>query len=361
MAPMPGAITVERPIGRAGLEEFLLFHDRVYERRAAARLEFLPLLMPILLGTSPFSIGREVRPFVARDRGEVVARVLALVDRRYQDHWGESLGHLVLFEALASPHEATRQLMDAACGWLAERGCVAARAGMGMLELPFAIDEYDRLPPLGVRQNPDYYHRLLKDAGFETERGWVDYHMPVSTALIERWRDALDAATRAGFRIVPLRDVAPSDRMEQFTETHNDTFSAHWGFSPFSVADLSLLVDLQTPIGALDVSVLAYRDAKPVGMVWAVPESADFARYLPGRRPRAEERVNFLGIGVKAEARGRGVNLAMAAYAYLELVRRGARHLSYTLVLDDNWPSRRTAEKLGASVCANYVTYRRTL
>ena len=30
-----------------------------------------------------------------------------------------------------------------------------------------------------------------------------------------------------------------------------------------------------------------------------------------------------------------------------------------TLVLDHNWPSRRTAEKLGATVCANYVTYRR--
>jgi hypothetical protein len=35
--------------------------------------------------------------------------------------------------------------------------------------------------------------------------------------------------------------------------------------------------------------------------------------------------------------------------------------LSYTLVLDDNWPSRRTAEKLGATVRASYVTYRREL
>jgi hypothetical protein len=50
----------------------------------------------------------------------------------------------------------------------------------------------------------------------------------------------------------------------------------------------------------------------------------------------------------------------MAAQGYLELVRRGARYLSYTLVLDDNWPSRRTAEKLGAEIRANYVTYRRT-
>ena len=69
--------------------------------------------------------------------------------------------------------------------------------------------------------------------------------------------------------------------------------------------------------------------------------------------------MNLLGIGVRESARGQGVNLAMAAYGFLELVRRGVTHLSYTSGYDDNWPSRRTAEKLGAFVCANYLTYRR--
>jgi len=31
------------------------------------------------------------------------------------------------------------------------------------------------------------------------------------------------------------------------------------------------------------------------------------------------------------------------------------------LVLDDNWPSRRTAESLGARVTGNFVTYRRDM
>ena len=40
----------------------------------------------------------------------------------------------------------------------------------------------------------------------------------------------------------------------------------------------------------------------------------------------------------------------------LALVRHNG---SATLVLDDNWPSRRTAESLGARVTGNFVTYRR--
>jgi hypothetical protein len=51
----------------------------------------------------------------------------------------------------------------------------------------------------------------------------------------------------------------------------------------------------------------------------------------------------------------------MASRAYLGFARLGYRYVSYTLVLDDNWPSRRTAEKLGGSVCNNYVAYRRNL
>jgi hypothetical protein len=45
----------------------------------------------------------------------------------------------------------------------------------------------------------------------------------------------------------------------------------------------------------------------------------------------------------------------MASCAFFQLNRKGAKYLSYTLVPDDHWPSRRTAEKLGAKVCANYV------
>ena len=51
----------------------------------------------------------------------------------------------------------------------------------------------------------------------------------------------------------------------------------------------------------------------------------------------------------------------MASRAYLGFAKLGYQYVSYTLVLDDNWPSRRTAEKLGAFVCNNYVAYRRNL
>jgi len=353
------AIRIETPEGTDALTEFVLFHDRVYASRPARWSAFVPLELPILAGESPFVEGRRVRPFVAREGDEIVARVAAVVDSRYNRHWRERLGHLVMFEALPGTREATRLLLDAACEWLEREGTEAARAGFGVLEFPFVIDAYDVLPPPFVRHNPAYYHSLLKDAGFETERGLVDYKIRVRPELVARWESAVEAARRAGYTLVPLKDVPASRRVAEFTELWGDTFKTHWGFTPFSEGEVALLAESLGPVGMLDLSLVAYADERPVGVLWVLPEISATAALAPGHALAAAEKLNFLGIGVREAARGRGVNTAMAGHAYLELVRRGATYLSYTIVLDDNWPSRRTAAKLGAEVCASYVVYRR--
>jgi GNAT superfamily N-acetyltransferase len=352
--------TIEAPEGESALTEFILFRDRVYQDRGAKWPTLVPLELPTLTGESPFAEGRTFRPLVAREDGEIVARAAALVDHRYLERWDDAVGHLVMFEAMPGARDATKQLVDAACDWLRGQGMRAARAGFGGgSDLPFVIDDYETLPPMLVRHNPAYYHALLKDAGFESEQGWVDYRIEVTPELVARWTSALESARRAGFEIVPLCDVPEDRRAPMFTQVWNEAFHAHWGVSPFTEDEVALFQSFLGPLGMFDLSVLAFRDDEPVGVLWVTPPSSAMASLAPGRELRPEEHVNFLGIGVREQARGRGVNLAMAAYAYLELARGGATHLSYTLVLDDNWPSRRTAEKLGAHVCANYMVYRR--
>ncbi len=355
------AIEIESPSDEATLAEFVDFYDRVYEYRPIRWQSMQALELPMLLGNSPFADGRTMRPLVARDDGEIVARCVAAVDQRYLDHWHDGVGHVALFEAMPGTREACRMMMDEACGWLRRQGMQAARAGFGLGEFPFAIDAYDDLPPNLVRQNPAYYHALLKDAGFESEKGWVDYKIEVTPELIERWQHALDGAKAAGFDIVPLRDVPKDKLVSQFVGTWNTAFAEHWGAAPFTEAEFALLVDVLGPMGMLDLSVLAYDKGEPVGVLWVNPEFTVTAVTTEGRDVRADERLNTLGIGVLRQARGKGVNLAMSAYSYLRLVKQGYSHLSYTLVLDDNWPSRRTAERLGAYVCGNYMVYRRNL
>jgi RimJ/RimL family protein N-acetyltransferase len=356
------ALRVETVAGRTAAKEFVRFRDRVYASRAVRWPSFELLDLPILVGEGPFAEGRRIHPLVVRDGDDIVARAAACIDGPYQRYWDEPhVGHFLFFEALPGTRTATRMLVDAACEWLAGQGVTVARAGMGLFEMPFVIDDYESLPPNILRHNPPYYHALLKEAAFETGRGFVDYRIRVRAELVTRWQAMIDAVPRPEFALVPLRTVPEASRGRVVADILNEAFRAHWGYVPTSAAEQDLLNRLFEGTGFLDTTVIAYHGEEPVGQCYVVPEASGFAATAPGRALRDEERLNFLGIGLRPSARGRGLATAMAAWGYVELARRGARWLSYTLVLDDNWPSRRTAEKLGAEVCANYVAYERAV
>ncbi|HUY37293.1 MAG TPA: GNAT family N-acetyltransferase [Candidatus Binataceae bacterium] len=353
-------VKIESPDAQNGLLEFITFADRVRPELSARWPAAIDMQLPMLMGLSAFMAGKPIRAFVAREGGEVVARVAAVLDPEYAQRWGEKLGHLLFFEAAAGADGAARAVLDAGCEWLRGQGAVAARSGFYLpLDMPFVIDEYDALPPNMMRQNPDYYHSMIKDAGFFCEKGMVDYKIEVTPDLIARYQSALEAARRAGFELKTLAEIPQEKRAGEFGPAFNEAFYNHWGYvvsNQEAMTEMMIFVEL---MGGLDTSICAYQRGQVVGTLMVVPEETAHAKLLPGRVIKDSEKLNFLGIGVREPARGRGLNIAMAAQAYLTLIDRGAKYLSYTLVVDDNWPSRRTAEKLGAKVCANYVVYRR--
>ncbi len=356
------SIKVEALEGEDPAREFVLFHDRVYAERSARWPANPETQVPLLLGQGRYAKDREIRPLVVRQGGEIAARAVAMVDARYNRHWNERLGHVALFEALADADEAVKSLLDEACAWLDEQGMEAARAGwcIGALEFPFAMDAYDVLPPSMLRQNPPYYHRMLKRAGFEVEKGMVDYKLRVTPELEKRWEASLEAVRASGIEIDSIGELDPGQRVHDLTDTWADTFKHHWGFVAFDETEMAALLDGFVDTSLLETSCMAYLEGEPVGFLFNPSDHTDRAILAPGRTLDESEKLNLLGIGVRERVRGRGINYAMAGYSYLELARRGWTHLSYTLVLDDNWPSRRTGEGLGAEVCANYLAYRRS-
>src|SRR5918996_6419282 len=111
-------LRIEVPQGNQALTEFVQFYDYVYDYRDARWPAPLELQLPILAGGSPFAQGREIRPFLACEGSNIVSRAVAVVDDRYNLHWKERLGHIVMFEAMPDGREATQLLMDTACEWL---------------------------------------------------------------------------------------------------------------------------------------------------------------------------------------------------------------------------------------------------
>jgi hypothetical protein len=173
----------------------------------------------------------------------------------------------------------------------------------------------------------------------------------------------VEGARRSGFSIQSWREYGFFAAIDAWTDVINSAFDRHWGWNPVSREEVRPML---MPLGdspVADLSVIAADEGQPVGAVFSVPDmSTSIARVRPGLKISPERgggtRGALVNIGVLEPWRGRGINLAMAARSFLAMRDQGMRYAGYTLVLDDNWASRRTAERLGARVTSNFVAYR---
>src|SRR5208282_4836642 len=122
-------ISIENPRSRAAMEDFARLPFVVYAQREAWWPPDIRNEVDLLSHRSPLSPFLEIEPFVARRDGRIVARVSAVINHRYNDHWKERLGQLIHFEALPNEDDAATMLLEAAAGWLRERAIDAARRG----------------------------------------------------------------------------------------------------------------------------------------------------------------------------------------------------------------------------------------
>ena len=350
---------------------YVSFTEEVYEQNPYWVPPNAEHLVSLLNAQSPVAANAKVQPFWVEVNGKIVATLTAVIEETYNLRWNEQMGHLLFFEALPDQQDAVSELFRTACQWLKAHNCKSVRSTMLISwQLPMIIDAYDTVPTLFHAFNPPYYHSYVKNAGFATERGAVQYQMKFTPALAETYRQMIDQASASG---VTLRSM-DFDRLEEetvvFTEICNDTFSEHWGMQPTNVAAMRGLTFGLKDFLIPEFIVFAEADGQTVGVVYSFPDLNQVFHKMRGKDLESNfneflqlfqqiDHGALIIIGVRKQYRGRAVNLAMAAKSYLAMIERGYKTGSYTIVLDDNWRSRRTAEKLGGTVTRNSVIYRR--
>jgi ribosomal protein S18 acetylase RimI-like enzyme len=360
-------IRVEQVGSRDGFEQFARLPYDVYADREAWWPPDVQNEIDLLAGRALITAHLDLCPFVAWSDGRLVARASAVVNHRYNEHWNEKVGQIIHFEALGDEEAAVAAILDEALTWLTRRGMKAARSGFAaFLDYPYAIDNYAALPSFLLRGNPDCYHRYFKNARFATEKGQVDYTAPLTSDIQDRYRRMTEAARAAGVTITSWRDYGFLAAIDVWTDVTNAAFAHHWGWNPVTRPEVRPMLNPLASTLVADLSMIAVAEGHPVGAVFSVPDlSGVLARVRSGVKLAPERgggtRGALINIGVLEEARSRGIARAMAAESFLAMAKNFMRYAGYTLVLDDNWPSRRTAESLGARVTGNFVSYRRDL
>jgi GNAT superfamily N-acetyltransferase len=317
----------------------------------------------------PFYKHGQIQCFLARQGGQTVGRIAAILDPNYNQFQKAEAGFFGFFESVENQGVADA-LLGAAREWLRERG---ARTILGPVnpttnyECGLLLDGFDSSPMVMMAYNPSYYAGLLDGAGLRKAKDIYAYHVWTDAATVKKTERVASRAMRGNkVRIRPIRMNAFQQDVELVWGIYNSAWERNWGFVPATREEFFFMAHDMKSILDPEMVLLGEVEGRVVGFALALPDINLALKHANGRlfplgllkilyHKRSVRSVRVLVLGVLEEYRTAGV----AAGFYAELVRRasrlGYREAEMSWVLEDNVLMCRSIEALGGR---RYKTYR---
>lgn len=328
--------------------------------------------------TGAFFKRGEAQLFLARRDGRVVGRVSAQIDTAFNDFQENAWGMFGFLE-LEDDVEAMRALLDAAAGWLRERGRDRMVGPMDFTmndESGVLIDGFEREPMIRQAWHPPYYQRLCEEAGLEKAVDTYMWSLHISGRESVKpiiWDLAERLEPKHGIRIRKMSRRRLRRELDAFAEIYNEAWSRNFGFVPYSKEDLDAYArELQLVYDRGWFMIAEDADGKTVGMAITVPDVNQVLKRMNGRllplgwwhflnRRRIIDRcrVGFLGVKPAYQHTGVAAGLYAEHFDMAEATRIKGGEMGW--VLETNKAMNRAMEAMGGEIVKKYRVYERTL
>jgi GNAT superfamily N-acetyltransferase len=375
-----GQIEITRVVSSADREAFIKLPWKIYANDPA----WVP---PLLIERKEF-IDRDKHPFfehgkaeffLARRNGEVVGRIAASDDPKYNAIHGSNVGCFGMFEATDT--EVANGLFDAAADRLRELGRDEI---MGPIDYStnylcgLLIDGFQHPPTLLTSHNPPFYSPLIEAWGFEKAMdlfAWWFVNPANAAARLRRLAGALKKrAEKVTLRPGNLRDLPNEAR--RIRAIYNEAWEKNWGFVPFSEKEFAYMTKEMKPLLLPDLIWLAEIGGEPVGFILCVPDINKALKKINGRlttfglpiglakllyyKSRLKT-VRLVALGVVPKFRRHGIAEMLVLHIIEEAMLKRGFIGECSLILENNVMMNRFLEAIGAEKYKTYRIYRRAL
>jgi GNAT superfamily N-acetyltransferase len=362
---------------KKGRRQFINFPYKLYEKDQYW-VPPLKLEQKDLINTdkNPFYNNADIALFLVKRSGQVCGRIAAVEDRRYNNYHKARTGFFGFFECI-NDQQVAEQLIEAASGWLKERGLteITGPASPGMMdEIGILVDGFNYYPSILMPYNKPYYDDLLKAEGFKKEMDLYAFRVTQEQVELSRLQRARKIVTKRypdlKIRQVNLKKI---DREVQIVRhIFNSAWSGNWGFIPLTeeefsglAADLKLILDPK-------YAHIAEMSGKPVAFSIALPDLNQVLHHLNGRLlpfgivkllwyKRKINQIRTALMGVLPEYQGKGIDALLHLEAIENGIETGMISSELSWVLESNTNMIHVAERLGARIEKTYRMYRKEL
>jgi GNAT superfamily N-acetyltransferase len=327
----------------------------------------------------PFFEFGEVEFFLARREGQVVGRIAAVNNPRYNEFQKTNVGFFGLFECVNDVGVA-RSLFDAAAGWLRARGFTSVLGPMSYstnYEVGLLIEGFSTPPTIMTTYNPTWYPALLEACGFTKAKDLYAWELSSSTPPPEKVaRVAEKIRQREGVRVRPVSLKDFDAEVARIKALYNAAWENNWGFVPMTEHEFDHLAKELKQMVRPELTLVAEVKGEPVGFALTLPDANEALKAANGRlttfglpiglaklllASRRIRRLRLILLGTVAGYRRRGLD----AILYLDTLRT-ARELGFeggeiSWTLEDNHLVNRAIESMGGQRSKTYRVYERPL
>jgi GNAT superfamily N-acetyltransferase len=329
---------------------------------------------------NPYFEHAEAEYFLAERDGEPVGRITAQVDQRWDEYQGGKDGMFGFFESVDDP-EVAKALLDAAGGWLAERGRERVIGPMDFStndEVGMLVEGYDLRPMILQPWHPPYYRELMEGQGFAKAMDLLMWWLELGKLKQgSEFHPAIHAAAEKvssehGITIRNMRKRDLRNEERRFVEVYNEAWGDNWGFVPPTDAEMDFYAKNLKPVLEERWTFIAERDGEVLGAALTLPDVNQALAKLNGRllpfgwlrfllARRKIDNVRVFALGVKPEYQHTGI----AAAFYIRHLEEADPDRVYGgetgWILEVNEPMNRAMEGMGGKVIKKYRLFEKDL
>jgi GNAT superfamily N-acetyltransferase len=364
--------------GRGELKRFIRLPWRIYADHPHWVPPLLADMKTVLDRTKhPYHQHADSEYFLAWRGGEVVGRIAATVNHRYNEFHEERTGFFGFFECIQDESVATA-LLRAAEEWLRERGMERVHGPVSFstneeAPLGLLVDGFEHPPILMTGYNPTWYSTLIEAGGYAKAKDLVSFRLTNSAHPPERLvRGVERLERREGIRVRPIDVRRFREELDSIKEIYNRSWERNWGFVPMTDAEIEFAAKEFRPVLDPSLCLIAEVEGEPVGFSLVLPDYNQVLRHLNGRlfpfgifkflwHRRKIDRVRILTLGLIPGYRRRGLDAMMYLRIFQAAARGGYHWGEASWILEDNWEIRRGMERCGGEVYKTYRIYEKKL
>jgi GNAT superfamily N-acetyltransferase len=329
---------------------------------------------------NPFFKHAEAQYFLAYRDGRPVGRISAHIDRNFNEFQDNAWGLFGWFECEEDP-EAARALLDAAEGWLRERGRDRMVGPMDFTtndEIGLLIEGHEYPPIILCPWHHPYYQRLLEqDAGMEKAMDlymWslsVEGREKVHPAI---WEAADRLESEHGIVCRNFRKKDLHAEVTRFLEVYNAAWENNWASVPLNEEEVRHYAKDLKPVLDENWAMVAEKQdtGEVVGAALTLPDFNQVLAKLNGRllpfgwitalRAKSKiDAVRVFALGVKPEYQHTGVAARFYQMHFDAAERTPQKGGEMGWILETNKPMNRAMEGMGGEIKRRYRVYERAL